>query len=212
VTIPTQRALTSGDVRHLTGVSRETESQLQVYVALLERWQRTINLVAEPSLRDVWRRHILDSAQLRSLIPGHARSVIDLGSGAGFPGLVLALLGVPGVLLVESDARKCAFLHEAARATGAEVEIHHGRAETLKLAESADIVTARALAPLPDLLELAAPLVGSQTICLFLKGRTVDRELTASQKTGNMRIARFPSVTDPEGVILRLTEVQLGTV
>lgn len=204
--------LTSDDVRRLTGVSRETESQLRVYVALLERWQRRINLVAAPSLRDVWRRHVLDSAQLRALIPGRTRSLVDLGSGAGFPGLVLAILGVPGVRLIESDVRKCAFLHEAVRATGARVEIHHRRTETLKLADSVDVVTARALAPLPKLLQMAAPLIGPRTICLFLKGRTIDRELTASRKTGNMQVARFPSITDSEGAVLRLTEVHLGTI
>ena len=100
-------------------VSRETLARLEAFAELLIRWSARINLVGRDTIADLWRRHILDSAQLRAFVPERARSMIDLGSGAGFPGLVLAILGVPGVELVEADSRKCAFLREALRITGA---------------------------------------------------------------------------------------------
>src|SRR6266446_2343020 len=105
----------------LTGVSRETLARLEAYAALLAQWNERINLVGRDTRRDIWRRHFLDSAQLLPHVPAGTRSLADLGSGAGFPGLVLAILGVCGVELVESDARKCAFLREAARIAGAPV-------------------------------------------------------------------------------------------
>jgi 16S rRNA (guanine527-N7)-methyltransferase len=104
-------------------VSRETLARLEVYAELLTRWSTRINLVGRDTLPDLWRRHILDSAQLHPFIPNSARRLIDLGSGAGLPGLVLAILGVPGVELVEADSRKVAFLREASRVAGAEVTI-----------------------------------------------------------------------------------------
>src|SRR5437660_4118565 len=114
-----------------TGVSRETLPRLDAYAELLRRWSPRINLVAASTLDDLWRRHFLDSAQLLPLVPSAARSLIDLGSGAGFPGLVLAILGVPGVELVEADSRKCAFLREAARIAAAPVMIRNARIESL---------------------------------------------------------------------------------
>ena len=102
--------LTAEDFRRLTGVSRETLARLERHAALLTKWQKRINLVGRESLRDLWRRHMLDSAQLVPLLPERTRSVADIGSGAGFPGLVLAIMGVPEVHLIEADARKCAFL------------------------------------------------------------------------------------------------------
>src|SRR5437660_9171448 len=126
-----------------TGVSRETLPRLDAYAELLRRWSPRINLVAASTLDDLWRRHFLDSAQLLPLIPAAARNLVDLGSGAGFPGLVLAILGVPGVELVEADARKCAFLREAARTAGATVRIHQARIDSLP-ARAFDVITARA--------------------------------------------------------------------
>src|SRR5438128_2737225 len=123
-----------------TGVSRETLARLDAYAELLRQWAPRINLVAASTLADSWRRHFLDSAQLLPLIPPEARSLIDLGSGAGFPGLVLAIIGVPGVELVEADARKCAFLREAARIAAAPVRIHNTRIESVP-AHAVDVVT-----------------------------------------------------------------------
>jgi 16S rRNA (guanine527-N7)-methyltransferase len=190
-----------------TGVSRETRDRLAAYADLLARWNRAVNLVGRSTLSDAWRRHLLDSAQLMPLLPaapaGRPRRVADLGSGAGFPGLVLAILGAGDVHLVESDARKAAFLREAARVTGADVRFHVKRAETLPALE-ADVVTARAFAPLADLLGYAAPLMRPGGIGLFPKGRGVEGELTLARKAWNMAVQRVPSRTDPSATILRI--------
>lgn len=194
-------------------VSRETLARLERFAALLETWNRTINLVARGSLGDLWRRHMLDSAQLVALLPpappGRARTIVDLGSGAGFPGLVLAVLGAGEVHLIEAAAKKVAFLREAARLSATEVAVHAARAERLAPIP-ADVVTARAVAPLPRLLPLAARFLrpaedGAGGVALFLKGREADRELTDSTETWNMRAEIFPSRSDPEGRILRLS-------
>lgn len=188
-------------------VSRETVGRLEAYLALLEKWQLRINLVARDSLDDPWRRHMLDSAQLARHIPDDARTLVDLGSGAGFPGLVLAILLGRDTHLIESDGRKCVFLQEAVRVTGAAVTIHQARIESLD-PWPADIVTARALAPLAKLIDLAAPFVGlgadSTGKCLFLKGARVEEELTEAKKSWNMEVERISSLTDDGGTILKL--------
>jgi 16S rRNA (guanine527-N7)-methyltransferase len=152
---------------------------------------------------DVWRRHILDAAQLYPHIPAGTRVAVDLGSGAGLPGLVLKIMGVPEMHLVESDQRKAAFLREAVRVTGAPAIIHPVRIEAMPPI-SADLVTARALAPLPELLRLAAPFVAPAGLCLLLKGKTADAELTEAGKEWNMRAQQFPSISDPSGRLLKL--------
>jgi len=159
------------------------------------------------SLGDVWRRHILDSGQLFRHLPAGASSLVDLGSGAGLPGLVLAILGAPGVHLVESDQRKAAFLREAARVTGTAVKIHATRSDSVA-AFPASVITARALAPLPKLLEMAIPFVGPGSVCLFLKGGDVGDELTAAQTKWIMKPQVMVSESDPTGHILRLEELQ----
>jgi 16S rRNA (guanine527-N7)-methyltransferase len=150
------------EFRAATDVSRETLDRLESYAALLTKWSGAINLVGRETLRDAWRRHFLDSAQVVDHLPpapaGRARHILDLGSGAGFPGLVLAILGAGEVTLVESDAKKAAFLREAARIAGAPAVVICARIESLSPSDlSPDAVTARALAPLPKLLDLAAP-------------------------------------------------------
>jgi 16S rRNA (guanine527-N7)-methyltransferase len=190
----------------LLGVSRETLERLSVYLGLLRRWQPAINLVGPATLADPWRRHFLDCAQLAAHVPGAARSCIDVGSGGGFPGMVLALLGVAGVHLIESDRRKAQFLREVARATGAVVTVHAERIERLR-PWPADVVTARALAPLPRLLELVEPFVSADTVCLFLKGGSVARELTEARISWHMVSERLPSRSHPSGVILELRGV-----
>jgi 16S rRNA (guanine527-N7)-methyltransferase len=189
-----------------TRVSRETLTRLEAYAALLAQWNERINLVARDSLRDPWRRHFLDSAQLLPLIPKGAGSLIDLGSGAGFPGLVLAILGVPGVELVESDVRKCAFLREAARIAQGPVTIHNTRIEALP-AHPVGVVTARGCAPLDRLLLLAQGLIGPHTCCLFLKGERAEEELTAARRAWNMTASLHPSRSDPRGVIVALEQI-----
>jgi 16S rRNA (guanine527-N7)-methyltransferase len=188
-------------------VSRETLAALEGYAALLEKWNRKINLVGRDTLADLWRRHFLDSAQLLPLLPaapeGRARVIADLGSGAGFPGLVLAILGAGEVHLVESDRKKCAFLREAARVAGAQVEFHAQRIEEVAGLE-ADVVTARALAPLEKLVAYARPLLRSGGTALFLKGRGAEEELTALGGPATMAVGRTPSRSDEAGVILSI--------
>ena len=202
---PGRAPLTREGFRQATDVSRETLARLDAYVAVLGKWQRRINLVSAASLADVWRRHLLDSAQLRPHVPGSCERLVDLGSGAGFPGLALAILGVAGVELIEIDARKCAFLAEAARATGAAVTIQRARIESLPEAP-ADVITARACAPLVKLLGYAARFCGPETRCLFLKGADIDKELTEATKYWKLRCTRVPSQSDPTGIILQIHE------
>jgi 16S rRNA (guanine527-N7)-methyltransferase len=187
-------------------VSRETLDRLTLYLELLARWQPAINLVGSATLADPWRRHVLDSAQLVDHLPPAPASLVDLGSGAGFPGMVLAILGVPAVALIESDRRKAQFLREVARATGADVAIHAARVEQVA-PWPAGVVTARALAPLPRLLPLAERFLAAEGICLFLKGGSVGDELTDAARTWHMVPEMFPSRSDPTGVVLKLREV-----
>lgn len=188
-------------------VAPETVARLDAFAALLLKWTARINLVgrAEPAL--IWRRHIVDSLQLAALIPRGVERGIDLGSGAGFPGLVLAIARAIPFDLVEADLRKAAFLREAARISGAPVRVFAERAERARL-DPAPLITARALAPLPDLLALAAPLLAPGGVCLFPKGATVENELTATRAGWQMRIERFPSSTSSGGIILRLSEIE----
>src|SRR5260221_9818849 len=161
----------------LSGVSRETLGRLEAYAELLVRWSARINLVGANTLSDLWRRHFLDSAQLFAHVPAGTQSLIDLGSGAGFPGLVLAILGVPGVELIEADARKCAFLREASHLTAAPVVIRNARIEAVS-PRIVNVVTARGCASLDRLLLLAQRFIGPDTACLILKGERAAQELT----------------------------------
>lgn len=188
-------------------VSRETADKLRLYADLLVKWQARINLVGPSTIPDLWRRHMLDSAQLFPLMP--AGPALDIGSGAGFPGLVLAILRGDPVHLVESDSRKCAFLREVARLTEAPVVIHNCRIETLS-PFPVTVITARALAPVSSLLSLAAEFLQPSTQCLFLKGEKLEDELTAAAKDWKMTIERIPSRSDPNGIILRVREVHRG--
>jgi 16S rRNA (guanine527-N7)-methyltransferase len=190
------------------GVSRETMARLEAFVALLGLWQRRIHLVAPAELASLWPRHVLDSAQLLPLLPEGCRSLVDLGSGGGFPGLVLAILGVPEVHLVEADLRKAAFLREAARITGSSgVHVHACRIEALA-PFPVDAVTARALAPLPRLLTLAAPWLALGATGIFPKGRGVAAELTEAARSWTMTVERLPSATAADGCILRIREAR----
>jgi 16S rRNA (guanine527-N7)-methyltransferase len=190
----------------LVQVSRETLARLEAYAALLIRWSERINLVGRGTLGDLWRRHFLDSAQLRPLLPHAARSLVDLGSGAGFPGLVLAILGVLGVELVEADSRKAAFLREAARVTETQVTIRPCRIAAVP-PHPVDVVTARALAPLDRLLEMALPFLGPDTVCLLPKGERAEQELTLTRKSWTMSASLHQSMADPRGVVLRLHRI-----
>ncbi|QIB34035.1 16S rRNA (guanine(527)-N(7))-methyltransferase RsmG [Ancylobacter pratisalsi] len=194
----------------LVPVSRETAERLDVIVALLEKWQRTINLVAPATLPQLWTRHVADSLQLVPLA-GQVTRWVDLGSGGGFPGLVVAaaLAEIPAadVTLVESDSRKAAFLREAARVAELPVTVVPARIEQVaaQLAPGVEVVSARALAPLSRLIELAHPFLAKGAVGLFLKGQDVDNELTESAKSWRISSRIAPSLTDRSGRILIVT-------
>ncbi|TAJ35751.1 MAG: 16S rRNA (guanine(527)-N(7))-methyltransferase RsmG [Reyranella sp.] len=194
-------------MRHIgVDVSRETRDQLEGLVNTLVRWQKAINLVGNATMDSIWIRHVLDSAQLKLLIPPSAKTLTDLGSGAGFPGLVVAAMRPDlDVTLIEADARKAAFLGEAGRRMGLEKQpkIVVGRIETVPPAK-ADVVTARALAPLGQLLKWAEPHRTDTAICLFHKGKDWKAELAEAMKGWDIPGKPFTSVTDLDAVILRI--------
>ena len=194
--------LTAAEIVARLNVSRETGARLEAYVDLLATWQKRINLVGPSTLADPWRRHILDSAQLVPHI-GAGKRVVDLGSGAGFPGLVLAILGDFEVHLIESDQRKAVFLREAARVTGAVVTVHARRLESVTEL-TADVITARALAPLEKLLGWALPFTGNDSFCLFLKGQSSQQELTAARKHWTLSVTLTESWSAPQGVLMKI--------
>jgi 16S rRNA (guanine527-N7)-methyltransferase len=202
-------AMSADEFAATANVSRETLARLENYVSLLLKWQGSINLVGADSLKDVWRRHILDSAQLAAHIPRSAGIITDLGSGAGFPGLVLSIMLDHPIRLVEASGKKAAFLREAVRLTMAPAIVHHGRIERVEPWPS-DVVLARALAPLTLLLDYAEPFLrdaGKDATCIFLKGGRAAEELTESSKSWTMSVERFQSVSDPTGIILRLRDI-----
>jgi 16S rRNA (guanine527-N7)-methyltransferase len=199
------------DFAEVFKVPRETIHRLARYAELLAVWQKSKNLVAPSTLPALWSRHFADSAQLCALAP-KARLWLDLGSGAGFPGLVVAILqsGKPNfrMHLVESNRKKCAFLAEVARATAAPVDIHAMRIE--ELGESAetlrpDVVSARALAPLPRLFDLATPFFGRDTRGLFLKGRDAEAEIVAARARFDFGCRIHPSLTANNSCIVEVT-------
>jgi 16S rRNA (guanine527-N7)-methyltransferase len=205
-------ALNPSNVQYTENVSRETLARLKAFVDILTDWNARHNLVSAQSLEDVWNRHILDSMQLFDLIPAQARSLVDLGSGAGFPGLILAILlqeTQPAfrVVLYEATRKKCEFLEAAAARTGVKVQVRNARIEEAKR-EAFDVVTARALAPLDKLLCYAHAFQGPHTLNLFLKGQSVGAELTLAHKSWKMALTRYPSRSDPSGVILAIRELR----
>ena len=220
---------TPADFAAVFDVSRETLDRLAVYEALLRQWQKAVNLVAPSTLDAIWHRHFADSAQSVRLAP-QARSWADLGSGAGFPGLVVAfLLADPRlqsshsplrgaergpashVTLIESDSRKCAFLREVARKTGITVDILSTRIEqaaTHTKLESPEVVSARALAPLDRLLGLAAPLFTPATVGVFLKGRDAAAEVETAAKAWTFAVEMIPSLTEASGRVVVVRNLQ----
>jgi 16S rRNA (guanine527-N7)-methyltransferase len=190
-------------------VSRETLDRLEAYLERLRHWSGAINLVGASTLSDPWRRHLLDSAQLLRFFPANARILVDLGSGAGLPGLVLAIMGVPEAHLIESDRRKAAFLRDTAARLGLRVTVHAERIEALE-GFPADVVTARALAPLPKLLAYAARFVGPKTRLVFPEGRAPEADLEAARRDWRLRAESFPSLSDPEGRILVIEDLRPG--
>lgn len=208
------------DFRAETDVSHETLDRLKSYAALLSKWQARINLVGRATLPDMWRRHFLDSAQILPLVRGARPDLfrggsgpnwLDMGSGAGFPGLVIAIMALENngghVHLVESNQRKCAFLRQVIRDTDAPATVHCCRVEDMS-PPPVDVVTSRALAPLDKLIEMAAPLIAKDGEMWYLKGQDVEKELTQATISWNMRDERHPSRSDKTGTILRLRGIE----
>ncbi|MFA5949191.1 MAG: 16S rRNA (guanine(527)-N(7))-methyltransferase RsmG [Hyphomicrobium sp.] len=199
-------------------VSRETCERLHIYETVLRTWQRKINLVAPSTLEDVWHRHFADSAQVLRFAPPNAKVWCDVGSGGGFPGLVLAILlaeqGDARVTLIESDTRKAAFLGEVARKTGVPVEIRADRIEkiaTQAKSQAIDVITSRALAPLPRLLGLVEPLFSPRTVAIFLKGREAAAEVREAEREWQFDHRLEPSLTDAEARIAVIRNLHVRT-
>jgi 16S rRNA (guanine527-N7)-methyltransferase len=197
----------------LIPVSRETETRLDRFVDLLLAWQSKTNLVAPSTIPGLWTRHVADSLQLLALAP-HAKVWIDLGSGGGFPGMPLAcaLADTPGAVvhLVESNQKKAAFLREAGRVVGAPVDVHAMRIDAFAAAfeGGADVVTARAVAPLEKLLAEAYPLLKTGMVGLFLKGQDIEAELTTASKYWKFEAELAPSQTSAQGRIVVVSKLE----
>ncbi|MGH6797796.1 MAG: 16S rRNA (guanine(527)-N(7))-methyltransferase RsmG, partial [Roseiarcus sp.] len=210
-TLPDQLADNRRAALRLVPVSCETEDRLAAFVDLLQRWRKTTNLISDSTFASVWTRHIADSAQLLALAP-EAKRWVDLGSGAGFPGLVIAiqLADVPGAIVhcIESDGRKCAFLREAARATGAAAAIHPERVEAIEPTSlgTVDTVTARAFAPLPLTLKLARPWMERGATAVFPRGESARDQIAALPEATAYAIEALPSVVNPKAAILRIRQ------
>lgn len=184
-------------------VSRETMERLETYVRLVEKWQPRVNLVSPASLADIWVRHIWDSAQLALFVPENSSRLVDVGSGAGFPGLVLSILTNAECHLVESDQKKAIFLSTVIRECGLSARVHNDRIEVLPCLD-ADVITARALAPLDRMLPLLKHQLRPGTRCLFLKGAKAEIELAALGTPTNLTWRLHPSLTNPNGSVIDL--------
>ena len=190
------------------GVSRETITQLDAYIELLRLWNRSTNLVGASTLSQVWVRHVLDSAQICSLIDLEDGPLFDLGSGAGFPGMVLAILGCKRVSLIESSKKKCLFLSHVARTLGLSVKVVNSRVESYKPEEQAKFITSRALASVKTLLGYSQPLISKDGTCFFWKGKNLDQELTDLKNSWSMEIEKISSITSVEGKILAISKLE----
>ena len=195
-------------------VSRETFEKLSIFHSTLIKWQKSINLISKNSIKNIWERHFLDSAQLYKFVRNINGNVLDFGSGAGFPGLILAIMGKKNIHLVESDYKKCVFLKEIAMLTEIDITIHNCRIETLRFI-NVDLITCRALAPLNKLINyvevfLSKSLKEKQTFpkLLFLKGKSYQDELLELNKIKKINFKEYPSITDKYGKILYINNVE----
>ena len=199
------------DLASNLNVSRETIEKLEHYASLVVKWQKSVNLVANSTIPDLWTRHIWDSAQLAPLVTAQKTAnaplrILDIGSGAGFPGLVLSILTDAEVHLVESDQKKCIFMNNVIRECGLTARIHNVRLETLD-DQKADIVTARALASMDKLMALLDGQLRPGLRCLFLKGRQVQDEIAVLNDWTNLRWQLHPSLTQQDAFVVDLTVI-----
>lgn len=184
-------------------------SSLDIYIELIKKWQKNINLVSKNSINDLWNRHVLDSAQLYSLLPAPKKGlyIYDIGSGAGFPGMVLGIMGRKDIILCESNKRKCEFLKEVSRITNTNISIVNIRAQKLD-GRSALAITSRALASLDALLEISMPILREKGVCVFPKGRTWKEELTVAEKKFIINYNTVQSITSSDSKIIIITKVR----
>ncbi len=198
----------SNDFQVATGVSRETLERLKAYCSLLEEWQQRFNLIGRGTVDAIWHRHFLDSAQLRKICGPRCSRLVDLGSGAGFPGMVLAIMGQTGVELIESNRKKCLFLERVSMSTNTQVEITKARFDELRRPNQADVVTARAVAPLNKLLWDAGRWVKPGGVALLQRGSRFECELAEAARFWEFEVVRHPSVTNPTGAILEISQIR----
>ena len=197
---------TAEDFQRDMNVSRETLEQFFQYEALLRKWQNSVNLVSKRTLDDVWKRHFLDSAQLAQYIPHKKSRIVDLGSGAGLPALVLSILGC-NVTMVESDTKKCLFLKDVIRNLSLSARVENTRIEMADI--SADILTARALAPLKDLLFYSDNILKDEGRCLFLKGRLTEDEIRDAYTDGwEFKVNMHDSLSSDDSYVLEITDIK----
>ena len=196
-------------------VSRETYEKLCIFYRTLIKWQNSINLISKSSVKNIWERHFLDSAQLYKYVKDISGNILDIGSGAGFPALVLAIMGKKNIHLVESDYKKCVFLKEIAMLTDIDITIHNCRIESLSFF-NVDLVTCRALAPLYKLIDYVEDFVRKSSNTkqnlpklLFLKGKMYKDELLQLQKNKNIDFKEYSSITDRYGKILYINKVEM---
>ena len=195
-----------------TNVSRETLDKFQIYADLLKTWQPKINLVGPSTLDHIWHRHFYDSAQLlphiyKTPLNNVSRSWLDLGTGAGFPGLVLSLLGEDPVYMIEKNAKKCAFLRQVIRETGTSAQVLQNDIEAVE-PFPVDIITSRALATIEQILSWGLPFSGIKSEFWLLKGQGVEQELTFLKKNRKIKMELFTSETNAGGHIVRLYEIR----
>ncbi len=191
------------------GVSRESLTRLGLLARLVQEWQPRINLISPTTMDDIWTRHIFDSVQLLSFISPHVTAIADLGSGGGFPALVLAACHPAKIHMYESNGKKGAFLQEALRRMKVQGEVHRGRLIQRKAPvdmPDVQLVTARAFAPLDELIGYAQPFLNRGSYALFHKGQDVDAELTQAAKSWKISVQKHSSQTDSKSVILEIKE------
>lgn len=201
-------------VKQKTEIFLKATPKLKQFSEFVLKWQKSVNLISPKTVPEIWERHIVDSAQLYPYIPVETKTLVDMGSGAGFPGIVLALLNqenkgpVHHFYLIESDTKKSIFLKEAARLFGLPVTVINDRIEKVQI-EQVDVVTARALKDVNELLSLGQGFITPETTCLFLKGEKVDEEIAGVcvSMREKMCLERFPSQTNPGGCILKLSHI-----
>jgi 16S rRNA (guanine527-N7)-methyltransferase len=201
--------MNSDDFQERLSVPRETMDHFITYSDMLDKWQKAINLVSKSTLQDKWLRHFFDSAQLMEHIntEGKPLKILDLGSGAGFPGLVISLLGAGEVHLVEGVGKNCSFMKQVIQQTGMDAVVHNERIEQMEPFK-VDLITARACADLESLLDLTSPFMTDKTECLFLKGERADEEIAGALKKWCFDVKKIPSKSEESGMVLSLSHIK----